>query len=663
MADNESTSVTKDLGIVSAYGYAKAAGYTGTEEEFEQIFLEFTENAPGLLDRLDDAVDAAEDAESTAVSAKNAAVDAKDAAVAAAATFETDTTLAVSGKAADAKVTGDNFTQLSTAFTDYVGDVVYSGTLTGTRYEQVTQNLTSGKYLLHVDSITSSDTEYTQSWIIFNQPNRDNVTIPLERNKENNVYFEILENSPHFTVYASEGSSQSAGDTFTFSNLQITKNGVLNSMVENVNSYANIPFHNLEKNPYQCNFEPFVEAISTTHAHCLNNNELVTLARKYDHVAISNYHPSVPVYPLKAFFDDPIRYTEYTNEQLSGTKYIEIECSLPSGNYIFSFDKVSSTDTDGTTCRIRVVLSEGEAVIAQAGRGDNISVEVSLSATSTKIDFYASYDALKSTGDIITLTGVTIYRLIPDVLDTFLVSPNAEQAGFPRAPQSFHMNSVGSFLSKETITNGKTVSQTIESAINSLQFPQMGGMTVNHPEYSELTTEFINSLLEFNNGFFALEIYNASCEGNHSKGYSLTQWDDVLKNGIQIYGVAVPDHEAQYHPLEDRQGFGYCHVMVRAKTEQQILQAYSIGRFYSSIYNDDLKFTNLYYLPNTGFEVETSKTCTIKFITANGTTSTVTGATATYLPTYNDIYVRVEATDGVNTLYSNAVIIESTKPN
>jgi hypothetical protein len=119
----------------------------------------------------------------------------------------------------------------------------------------------------------------------------------------------------------------------------------------------------------------------------------------------------------------------------------------------------------------------------------------------------------------------------------------------------------------------------------------------------------------------------------------------------------VPDHELQDHPAEDRVGFGYCHVMVRAKTEQQILEAYSCGRFYTSIYNDTLKFTNLYYESGVGLKVETSESCTIKFITANGTVLTTTGSTATYKPTDNDVYVRVEATDGTNTLYSNAVIV------
>lgn len=50
----------KDLGKVTAYAYAKAAGYTGTEEQFQAIFNEFTENAPGLMDRLDTAVTRAE---------------------------------------------------------------------------------------------------------------------------------------------------------------------------------------------------------------------------------------------------------------------------------------------------------------------------------------------------------------------------------------------------------------------------------------------------------------------------------------------------------------------------------------------------------------------------------------------------------------------------
>lgn len=52
--------IQKDLGKVTAYSYAKAAGYTGTEEQFQAIFNEFTKNAPGLIDRMDTAVERAE---------------------------------------------------------------------------------------------------------------------------------------------------------------------------------------------------------------------------------------------------------------------------------------------------------------------------------------------------------------------------------------------------------------------------------------------------------------------------------------------------------------------------------------------------------------------------------------------------------------------------
>ena len=432
-----------------------------------------------------------------------------------------------------------------------IGNTLYSNTISGTRYVKVDILLPAGKYLLHTDGITSSDTEYVRSWVLFSQTNYENVLLRLERNKEVNAYFELMEESTNFYVYASEGSSQSTGDTFTFNNLQIIKDGALNDKAFSLEKRTDIPYHKLETNPYQCDFQYFDEVISTTHAHVTDDTELANIANKYDHVAISNYHPSVPFYPADAFF---------TN--------------VPSG---------------------------------------------------------------------------------------FLVSPNAEQAGFPSTDGSFHINSVGSFLSKETEANGKTVYDTIADAINSLQFAQMGGITINHPTYSSLTGKNIVNLMKNYPGIFAIEIYNSNCEASHNNGFALTQWDYALANGIQVYGVAVPDHEVQNYPNETRVGFGYCHVLVRANTEQQILHAYSCGRFYSSIYNDTLKFTNLLFVPGTGFTVTTSESCTIKFITANGVVDTSTGTTATYAPAYNDVYVRVEATNGTNTLYSNAVILEAGK--
>lgn len=156
----------KDLGKVTAYAYAKAAGYTGTEEQFQAIFNEFTENAPGLMGRMDTAVeraeaavtnidatiqdavdDAVDEATASAVATANQAVTdaqaaqtaaegavtqanaavtqannavtaaqaAQSAAEDAAESFVIDDTLTTAGAAADAKATGDEVSSLKNA--------------------------------------------------------------------------------------------------------------------------------------------------------------------------------------------------------------------------------------------------------------------------------------------------------------------------------------------------------------------------------------------------------------------------------------------------------------------------------------------------------------------------------------------------------------------
>ena len=103
--------ITKDLGVVTAYGYAVSKGYTGTEEEFAELMASYatvaesaaqsaqtaTEKAQAAAQAVLDAV-AAKDA---AVQAKNDAVDAKDAA-AQSATNAASSATAASGSATNA---------------------------------------------------------------------------------------------------------------------------------------------------------------------------------------------------------------------------------------------------------------------------------------------------------------------------------------------------------------------------------------------------------------------------------------------------------------------------------------------------------------------------------------------------------------------------------
>ena len=323
-----------------------------------------------------------------------------------------------------------------------------------------------------------------------------------------------------------------------YSNLKI----IHNAISEKTSSYPE-----LNKNPYPTEFSYYREVVSTTHCHCENDTELANVASRYEHVAISNYYPSVIWYPT---------------------------------------------------------------------------------------DFF--------------------YTLVPS---GFMSSPNAEQTRFSDMAGGVHICGVGSYLCRESPKHDGTIYECINDIVANLQFPNMGGVTINHPTYSGLSGDDVLNLINKSDGIFALEIYNSTCEATAQNGYGLDQWDYVLSHGAQVFGTAVPDHEVQYHPTENRTGFGYCHVLVRAKTEQQILNAYAQGRFYCSIYNDSLKFNNIKYTSYDGLVVETSQSCTIKIITASGVVQTITGTSATYTPTSQDIYVRVEATDGHNTLYSNAVML------
>lgn len=65
--------VTKDLGIATAYGYAKSKGYTGTDDEFAQAMLDMTTAVDDAQQYAQDAEDAKDDAQASAESIEQSA--------------------------------------------------------------------------------------------------------------------------------------------------------------------------------------------------------------------------------------------------------------------------------------------------------------------------------------------------------------------------------------------------------------------------------------------------------------------------------------------------------------------------------------------------------------------------------------------------------------
>ena len=301
----------------------------------------------------------------------------------------------------------------------------------------------------------------------------------------------------------------------------------------------------LQSNPYQnIVWDSVQDVTSTTHVHCTTQEQFETLQAHYDHVAVSNYVPAIPYYPLSGYF---------------------------------------------------------------------------------------------------TSVGTT------------LASPNAEHRHFTGYATSLHMNSVGSFLTSNDDYDGNAFNM-IKNTNNTLKQNSGGGVTINHPKWSSLTKDTIESFIN-NGGVLGIEIWNASAEQDNSTGDSTDIWDSVLSDGIQAYGFAVPDHEVQYAPNENRQPFGYNHLLVVNKTEEEIMSAYRMGHFYTTLYNDGLTLEELTIESGT-LSIEVSEASTIKFITATRTeTATGTPTTATFATQSGDVYVRVEVSRGTNKLYTNAIFI------
>ncbi len=245
---------------------------------------------------------------------------------------------------------------------------------------------------------------------------------------------------------------------------------------------------------------------------------------------------------------------------------------------------------------------------------------------------------------------------------TTIGSPNAEHVRMTGESGHLHLCAVGSVLA----TNPDSASPyihvgTLEDTVKNAEICMQGNggvITINHPYWSDLTVNKILSIMQLSERVAALEVWNASCEMDNGKGLAADLWDGVLSTGNQIYATAVPDHECQYHPNEDRCGFGYNHMIIVNLTEEEILASYRTGRFYTTLYNDGLLLTRMDMSTDGLVTIEVSENSTFLFKTATRSVEVSTAATsATFQTQTGDVYVRVEAVRGTNKLWTNAIML------
>ncbi len=98
-----------------------------------------------------------------------------------------------------------------------------------------------------------------------------------------------------------------------------------------------------------------------------------------------------------------------------------------------------------------------------------------------------------------------------------------------------------------------------------------GFSTLNHPAWSGMS---VDRLVELKN-YHSMEICNAGSTG-HGSEYSLTHWDELLRRGRRVWGIATDDSHAEW----DR-GLGGVEVFCE-KEPSAVTRALIDGHFYSS---------------------------------------------------------------------------------
>jgi len=101
-----------------------------------------------------------------------------------------------------------------------------------------------------------------------------------------------------------------------------------------------------------------------------------------------------------------------------------------------------------------------------------------------------------------------------------------------------------------------------------------GQMTIYcHPEWSSTPARYFSRM----KGNFAMEIWNSGCVQECDMDKDAAYWDELLGQGIRIYGVATDDgHAMRNHCC------GWVRVRAESCSVRAILDALADGKFYSS---------------------------------------------------------------------------------
>lgn len=219
--------------------------------------------------------------------------------------------------------------------------------------------------------------------------------------------------------------------------------------------------------------------------------------------------------------------------------------------------------------------------------------------------------------------------LFTDWPEGILEAPNAEHHSFTGIAPRTHLCSVGSMFASGTFDSRnrfRTVSHgykngsgepwrtAVDRMIAGLLYPDGGGVTVNHPAYSDLGQDDLHRLLDHDPRVLGIEVFNNSA-GKRNKSWSVGYWDKALATGRQCFGFSVPD----WH--QDR---GVNVMFVQEKTVHACLKAYREGNFYGAVFGDIVDFRKIAF-DGYVFSAVTDKPVDFELKSAKGTVARSSG--------------------------------------
>lgn len=123
-----------------------------------------------------------------------------------------------------------------------------------------------------------------------------------------------------------------------------------------------------------------------------------------------------------------------------------------------------------------------------------------------------------------------------------------------------------------------------------------------HPQWSFTPTEYF----EKQKGNFAMEIWNSGCVIENDIDKDAAYWDDLLAQGINIYGAATDDGHRKHQHCK-----GWVMVNAENNDVKSILEALGAGKFYSSCGPEIYDF----YIEDGVIKIECSPVEKIKLVT------------------------------------------------